>query len=102
MDSIIVSKNVLQEIVKDNKENLVIVDLRGKQEYEQYHINGAVNYSYDLLMKTYNFGENIMKNKQIIVYCERGGRSIYAARRLRALGYNASSLLGGLENYLKN
>ncbi|MBQ3544149.1 MAG: rhodanese-like domain-containing protein [Lachnospiraceae bacterium] len=102
MASIIISKNVLEEMIKNDKENLVIVDLREKEEYEQFHIKDAINYSYNLLMKTNNFGENITKNKQIIVYCERGGRSIYAARRLRVLGYNASSLLGGLENYLKN
>lgn len=102
MLSFIINKNVLQEIIKEKIDNLIIVDLRERKEYEQYHIDGAINYSYDLLMKTNDFEKIFIRDKQIILYCERGGRSIYATRKLRAMGYNASSLLGGLENYLEN
>ena len=102
MLSFIISKDVLNEIININKENVVLVDLREKHEYEKNHIKGAINFSYGLLMKSNYFGEEITRNKQIVLYCETGGRSIYATRKLREMGYNAASLLGGIENYLVN
>lgn len=102
MLSFIISKDILKKMLKENRDDLVIVDLREKQEYEEYHIDGAINYSYNLLMKSNYFEDIIIKDKKIILYCERGGRSIYATRKLRGMGYNVTSLQGGVENYLEN
>ena len=100
MLSFIISKESLQELIKQNNSNLLIVDIREKEKYERDHIEGAINYDYNLIMKSNYFGEQITKDKRIVLYCDRGGRSIYATRRLRGLGYNVASLLGGIENYM--
>lgn len=100
MLSFIISKEELQKMIKLNNENLVIIDLRDEDKYKQYHIDKAINYSYELLMKSSFFCDKITRDKEIVLYCDRGGRSIYATRKLRNMGYNAASLLGGLDNYM--
>ena len=58
----------------EKKKNLVVVDLRTPEEYEDSHITGAINIDY----KNQNFLEEINKldkNKKYYIYCRSGGRS---------------------------
>ncbi len=61
------------KLINDNKE-LVILDVRTKEEYEDGHIPGAKLFPVQLLpMKLGELDE--YKEKPILVYCASGGRS---------------------------
>lgn len=76
--------------VKDeiNDENeYIIVDVRTKEEYEESHLEGAINIPYDIIEIS-----NLDKNKTIYVYCKSGKRSSMAYKKLSNLGYNVFDL----------
>ena len=71
----------------------VVVDVRGKQEYELWHIPGALNVPIGRLRKSL---DAIPKDKPVFVYCKVGFRSYLAYRILRQKGFSVSTLAGGL------
>lgn len=74
----------------------IFIDLRTKSEYENGHVRGAINITVENLEDSiYLFP----KNKKIIVYCARGGRSIMAARILSKNGFEVKNVIGGIKNY---
>lgn len=74
----------------------IFIDLRTKSEYENGHIREAINITLENLEDSiYLFP----KNKKIIVYCARGGRSIMAARILSKNGFEVKNVIGGIKNY---
>lgn len=80
-----ISQNAIINIIKNN-EDVVLLDVRSKQEYDEGHLPGAINISvYDLPYKA----EKELKNKNciIIAYCSAGIRSRKAVNILRKLGY---------------
>ena len=84
-------------IKKDN--GAKIVDVRSPQEYEEGHIDGAINIPlYEINNK---FDEIINdKNQEIVLYCLSGQRSKDAYKKVVKLGYsNVFNLHGGLENW---
>lgn len=52
-------------------------------------------------MKINDYSRVLTGRKTVIVYCVRGGSSIYAAYRLRDKGYSVKSLIGGMTEYEK-
>jgi rhodanese-related sulfurtransferase len=75
-------------IINDSKDNkdLVVIDVRTKEEFDEYHIKGAV------LIDIYkpDFSDRINKlekNKRYIIYCRTGARSKYALELMRNLGF---------------
>lgn len=62
----------------------MIIDVRSKKEYNQGAIEGAVNIPIDVLDKVYR---GIPKDKELVVYCRTGSRSMVAARLLREQGW---------------
>lgn len=94
------NKEILYDELKENikdKETLLI-DVRSSQEYDEGHINGAIN------IPIYNIKKEIQKvtnNKEqtIILYCSTGARSRKAKIELEKLGYeNVYNLKNGLDN----
>ncbi|HTZ18933.1 MAG TPA: rhodanese-like domain-containing protein [Dissulfurispiraceae bacterium] len=81
----------------DNKEPLVILDVRDRDEFETGYIPGAINIS----RGTLEFKANLMlpdKKARVIVYCGVDLRSPLATKTLNDLGYtNAVNLTGGLQ-----
>lgn len=81
----------------DNKEKIILLDVRDKEEFETGYIPGAINLSRGLL----EFKISTMipdKNAVIIVYCGIDLRGPLAARTLNELGYkNAVNIIGGLK-----
>ncbi len=78
-------QNEIMSIVKNNK-NVVLLDVRSKQEYDEGHLKGAMNIPvYELEYRV----ENELKNKTtvIIAYCSAGIRSRKAIGILKKLGY---------------
>lgn len=75
----------IMNIVKNNK-NVILLDVRSKQEYDEGHLKGAINIPvYELEYRA----EEELKNKQcvLIAYCSAGIRSKRAIAILRKKGY---------------
>lgn len=79
-----------------NNSNYVIVDLREKEEYKRSHIVGSINMYYDNIE---NNTVSLPHNKIIILYCDRGGLSLMAAKKLSQMGYQVISVVGGIQAY---
>ncbi|WP_228351362.1 rhodanese-like domain-containing protein [Variimorphobacter saccharofermentans] len=76
--------------------DVVIIDLRDKNEYDAGHIPTAINIPYEELESE---KKNLQRNNLLIFYCDRGNISLLAARDLMKDGYNIKSLYGGLRAY---
>lgn len=75
----------------------VIIDVRSNQEYNEGHIQGAINIPEYEIVNTIQ-KEIPKKNQLIIAYCQYGGRSKEAVDFMRKIGYtNVYNLYGGLE-----
>ncbi len=70
----------------------VIVDVRGPQEYELWHIPGAVNIP---LGKLRSQVDRIPRDREVRLYCKVGFRSYLAYRLLRQKGFERVSTLAG-------
>lgn len=78
------------------KPNVLIIDLRERDEYEGGHIPSAVNIPYEELEQRKS---SLHRNILLIFYCDRGNISLLAARDLMKYGYNIKSLYGGIRAY---
>ncbi len=79
-----ISYKELKKFIK-NKE-IYLIDVRSGQEYEEGHLEGALN------IPLYNIEKDIEKNIKnkddtIILYCSSGSRSKKAKEILEKLGY---------------
>jgi rhodanese-related sulfurtransferase len=78
------------------KSNVLIIDLREREEYEAGHIPYAINIPYEELDEQKS---SLPNNNLLIFYCDRGNISLLAARDLLKDGYNIKSLYGGVRAY---
>jgi len=63
---------------------VTVVDVRDSKEFTEGHVPGAIN----IPVETFASGSGVLdKDKQIIVYCNSGGRSYTAYRKLQKLAY---------------
>jgi rhodanese-related sulfurtransferase len=77
----------------DQKKGLAILDIRTTKEYEAGHIPGAVHVP---LSDIGDKVKKLKKDKELMVYCNNGSRSIWAIKRLMGMGYkNLYNLKGG-------
>jgi len=81
----------------DAKENVTLLDVRDKQEFDEGRIPGAINISRGML----EFKVAMIipdKNAKIVVYCGLDLRSPLATKAMNDLGYkNAVNMVGGLK-----
>ena len=70
----------------------MILDVRSPQEYEHWHIPGAVNIP---LGKLRSRADSLPKDRPVYVYCRVGFRSYLAYRLLRQRGLLKVSMLAG-------
>ena len=78
----------------DEAEDIVLLDVRTQEEFEEGHIPGAIclpneDISADLPLP---FG----KDTEILVYCRSGRRSAEAAEKLAGMGYANVADFGGI------
>ncbi|MBU1686976.1 MAG: hypothetical protein KJ589_06460, partial [Proteobacteria bacterium] len=74
----------LDALIKSGVDTFRLIDVRDQEEFAESHIPGAIN------LPVAGFAaqsEMLDKEKQIIVYCNSGGRSYNAYRKLMKLGY---------------
>lgn len=76
----------------------IILDLREPESFKKFHIKNAINYPYEKIEK----GKYCFPREYIfILYCERGGSSLAAARMLEKKGLRVKSVVGGIQEYKK-
>lgn len=84
---------------KISNENIQIVDIRGKSEYNDGHIDGAINVFMGDMDENFH---KISKDKEVIIYCNTGNRSAIAYSLLTANGFdNILDYSGGWSDWNK-
>ncbi len=95
-----VNKEKAMELIEGGA---LLIDVRSLMEYNQGHIDGAINIDVqEILNMTDGLvyeNTNISKDKKIIVYCRSGSRSSSAASKLIELGYKNVYDLGSIDNW---
>jgi len=83
-----------------NKEDIILLDVRTLEEYEEVHLENALLLPVQELsvqsLASIGLGEDA-KDKEIIIYCRSGARSKTAYDIMDSLGYtNIKSVAGGM------
>ncbi len=93
-----ISTDELKKVLS-NKENILLLDIRSKEEYEEGKIESAINIPLqDLLYEVDDLEE--YKDKKVVVYCRSGHRSITACNLLSMSGFeNLYNLEKGIIDY---
>lgn len=87
----------IEEMKNKINQGAILLDVRSNQEYNEGHIQGAINIPEFEITKRIE-KEIPKKNQLIIVYCQYGGRSRNAYNIMKKMGYtNVYNLYGGLE-----
>lgn len=77
----------------DQKKGMMLIDVRTENEYKKGHIPGAVHVP---LADIGDRVKKVKKDKELVLYCQTGNRSIWAIKRLMGMGYkNLVNLKGG-------
>ena len=81
--------------IMDSEEDYIILDVRTREEYDEGHIPGATQISYEEIAEK---AEEVLTDKDqlILVYCRSGRRSKIAAEALAELGYTNIEEFGGI------
>ncbi|HEY0714662.1 MAG TPA: rhodanese-like domain-containing protein [Polyangia bacterium] len=74
----------------------LLLDVRTPEEFAGRHVPGALNIPVQVLGQ--RLAEVGSKDREIVVYCQAGGRSARAAAELRQAGYKVHDL-GGIGNW---
>lgn len=78
-----------------HRPDVLIIDLRSRIEYLQAHIEGALSMPYEI----FDDCAPLPRNKQIVLYCDRGSASLAKGRELSGRGYRVQSVTGGIRAY---
>ncbi len=74
----------------------MIIDIRPKKDYDEYHYYNSINIPKILLLS--NPDIYLDKNKTYFLLCDEGVLSSGVSKILNALGYNTKSIDGGLKS----
>lgn len=81
---------------KIRTDSVQVLDVRTPREYDEGHIDGAININ----VQSGDFQKLVVgklsKDSTILVYCRSGRRSMDAAEILTRLGYRVVNLKGGI------
>ncbi|MDA0758169.1 MAG: rhodanese-like domain-containing protein [Bacteroidetes bacterium] len=84
-------------------ENILLVDVRTFEEYNDGHINGAINIDFYQENIFNSYFKSIDKNKPLYVYCRSGNRSRKTSDKLIELGFfKIFDLKDGYVNWVNN
>lgn len=91
-----VSPKELVSLLDKNPENIELIDVRGKGEYDEVHIAEAKLIPLHLLPLKMN---EVNAQKQVIFICRSGGRSGQACQFAEKSGIQAYNLSGGMSAF---
>ncbi|AZB28423.1 rhodanese-like domain-containing protein [Chryseobacterium balustinum] len=81
-----------------NRDDIQIVDVRNKSEYEEAHIQNADNVFVGTLE---DHLDEISKDKTVIIHCQSGDRAAIAYSLLRKNGFkDVKNFSGGMTEWL--
>jgi rhodanese-related sulfurtransferase len=84
----------------DAMKGITLLDVSTGKEYQQGHIPGSLHIP---LEEIGSRAKKLKKDKDIVVYCRSGNRSIWAIKRLMGMGFkNLSNLRGGYNAWKRN
>lgn len=86
LDDVIPDKAVVIEYIP---EDAVVIDLRDLDSYLEWHYPGALHHE--------NINLKELRDKTLVLYCDRGNRSYIEALKLREKGFKAYSFINGAE-----
>ncbi|UYO62535.1 rhodanese-like domain-containing protein [Acetobacterium wieringae] len=86
------------KVMIDEGKNLVILDVRTQEEYNEGHIENAVLIP-DTEISAKSSTVLADSNQTILVYCRTGRRSAEAAKKLVDLGYSNIYDFGGIVDW---
>ncbi|MCK4911027.1 MAG: rhodanese-like domain-containing protein [Thermodesulfovibrionales bacterium] len=80
----IIAPSELRGMIGSGSDDFTVVDVRDKEEFAEGHMPGSIN----IPVEEFALNSHVLdKDKKIIVYCNSGGRSYQAYRKLMKLGY---------------
>ena len=81
-----------------DSEDVIILDVRSRDEYEKEHIQNAVSLP---STEIESLAEEMLpdKNTTILIYCKTGKKSAEAAEKLVKMGYTRVYDFGGIEDW---
>ena len=85
------------EDVENLGSNEVVVDVRKASEYEDSHVDGAINFAHTRLLPN---KENIPADKKLYLHCMTGGRSAVASAFLKRNGFDVALIDDNFEQYM--
>ena len=85
-------------IIDQLGESDAVLDVRKASEYQEFHIEGAINSAHTRLLP--NKGE-LSKDKKYFVHCQSGGRSAVAAALLKRDGFDVALIDDDVEKVQK-
>ena len=75
------------------RKGMTVLDTRTDKEYKHEHIPGSIHIE---LSEIGSKAKKLRKDKDLVVYCQNGNRSIWAIKRLMGMGFtNLYNLKGG-------
>lgn len=86
------------EGLDDMDANSLLLDVRKASEFQERHIDGAMNIAHTRLLPKL---EEVPKDRKIYVHCQAGGRSAVAAALLQREGHDVVLIDDDFENYRK-
>lgn len=91
-----ISPEEAKEIIES--EDVVILDVRTKEEYNEGHIENAVLLPIDDISSK---AEDLLRNKdaKILVYCRSGNRSATTSKKLIKMGYTNVYDFSGINSW---
>ncbi|PIR55241.1 hypothetical protein COU74_02460 [Candidatus Peregrinibacteria bacterium CG10_big_fil_rev_8_21_14_0_10_36_19] len=85
----------LCEVLKSDDKNVLLLDVRSAEEFEEGHIPGAINIP---AMGLLNRSDELKGYERIFVNCKGGGRSMMACQYLNQKGFdNVYNVIGGFD-----
>ena len=79
---------------QQNGEKFQLIDVREAWEHKAFNIGGRLLPMSELMQRK----DEIPRDVQVVLYCEKGIRSVIAIQRLESLGFgNLVNLSGGLK-----
>ena len=80
-----------------NYNNVKIIDVRNDDEYNEGHLDNAINIPYDNIVEGIKAYNDISKDTPIVLYCKSGARSEKAYNSLKNEGYKHLYNLGAMK-----
>lgn len=94
-------KITVEDLMKENLDNVLILDVRKNEDFENGSINECKN-KINAFWENINIDElNLPKDKKIYVMCYTGDTSADVAEELEEKGYDAASIEGGYREYFR-